>query len=380
MHDVFKTAQILIDHAQATHPGEIAIVAYYGSHARGTASPSSDLDLYYIPDPGKACALCTQFILDGLPYDFWPVSWTFLEEIAEGRSQRPWSVAAALLGYAIPLYHRSPEDLARLNALKSQLETLTRPEKRQIMIGRALAAFKETAFFLEEIRSAAARDDRANLRWSGPRFINSVANCLGLVNQRYYSQGWGANWAEVLALPLKPAGLDQHARAILLPAEPGRVIRHAEILTEGLREILYRAQTSEAEPRSAQEVLKDFYFFVLEYRNKILSACRRGDEIAALYAAFHFQEVVIGEMNRIKAGFFGDDFNRWPELSTGYLQAGFPDLLPVASRGDLEELTRLVQLFDDRMRDFLQRHTIDLGIVENQEALRRFLQARDPVD
>lgn len=377
--DVFGTARILVDHALAAHPGEIAIVAYYGSYARGSASPTSDLDLYYVPDPGKARTLCTQFILDDLPYDFWPVSWSMLEEISQARSRRPWSVAAALLAWAVPLYHRSPQDLARFEELKAQLQALTEPEARPTMIGRALAAFQETLFFLEEIRFAAALYDDAGLRWTAPRFVNSVANCLGLLNQTCFTRGWGANWPEVLALPLKPAGLEDHARAILLPADPARVPHHAETLATGLRELLHQAQSAVAPPLSPQETLKDFYYFVFEYRNKILSACRRGDRMAALYAAFHVQEVVVGEMNRIEAGFFGDPVNRWSELSAGYLKAGFPDLLPAASRGDLEELARLVQRLDDQMRDYLESHAIDLGIVEDQEALRRFLGARDPI-
>ncbi len=379
MPDVFRTAEILISHALETHPGEIAIVAYYGSYARNTASASSDLDLYYIPDPGKALNLSCQFILEGLPYDFWPVSWTFLEEIASAKSRRPWAVAAPLLAYAKPLYHRSQEDLDRFIALKAQLQELTRPEKRGTMIGRALDAFKNLLLNLEHMRLAAAGDDHPGLRWFALRFVNSAANCLGLVNQTYFSKGWGANWPQVLDLPLKPAGFSDRVEAILLSAQPRHALEQAESLARELRETLYQAQTSEVEPLAAQEALKDFYYFVFEYKNKILSACRRGDQMAALYAAFHFQEVLVGVMNQVEKGFYGGDFNRLDELVTGYRSAGFPDLIPAASRGDLEELAQLVQVLDQKMQEYLQDRAIDLNIIPDEEALRRFLQTRDPV-
>ena len=148
MSDVFKIAEILISHAVRAHKDEVAIIAYYGSHARGLASPTSDLDIFYIPDEGKAGSLCSQFIIDGLPYDFWPVSWKFAEDIANARSERPWAVAASLIADAKVLYHRSQQDLTRFNALKARIAELTRPESRRIMVERALDEFKNTLFQL----------------------------------------------------------------------------------------------------------------------------------------------------------------------------------------------------------------------------------------
>ncbi|MDP2857526.1 MAG: nucleotidyltransferase domain-containing protein, partial [Bacillota bacterium] len=85
MHNVFDVASILVSHAVKSHGQDIAIIAYYGSHATGRASPSSDLDMFYIPDEDKASTLGSQFVLDGLPYDFWPVSWQLAERIADAR-------------------------------------------------------------------------------------------------------------------------------------------------------------------------------------------------------------------------------------------------------------------------------------------------------
>jgi len=136
MPDVFKIAEILVSHAVRAHKDEVAIIAYCGSYAKGTASPTSDLDVYYIPDEGKAKSLSSQFIIDGLPYDFWAVPWKFAEDIANARSRRPWAVAASLIADTKVLYHRSQEDLDRFNALKARIKELTRPESRKIMVER----------------------------------------------------------------------------------------------------------------------------------------------------------------------------------------------------------------------------------------------------
>jgi lysophospholipase L1-like esterase len=86
--DVSRIADILVAHAQRVHLGETGIIVYYGSHAKGPASLTSDLDILYIPDEVKARSLCTQCILDGLPYFFWPVSWRMAHDIATASSHR----------------------------------------------------------------------------------------------------------------------------------------------------------------------------------------------------------------------------------------------------------------------------------------------------
>ena len=379
MSDVFKIAEILVSHAVRAHKDEVAIIAYYGSYAKGTASPTSDLDVYYIPDEGKAESLSSQFIIDGLPYDFWPVSWELAEDIANLRSRRPWAVAASLIADAQVLYHRSQEDLDRLNALKARIKELTRPESRKIMVERALDEFKNTLFQLGQMRFAMADDDVAGMRWAGRKFVNSAVNCLALVNQTYFTKGWGANWSRILKMPQKPDGLEEMIREIITPQDTDSMLEEADKLAKEVRRILLAAQASISEPVDARNVFKDFYFYIFEYKNKVLSACERKDVIAAGFAAFHLQEEICQCMNKVEDGFYGTDFNLLGEYTKAYEKAGFPDLLESASRGDLEELAKRVRRLDEKAIEWFRSHSIELNILESEEELHRFLNQRDPV-
>jgi hypothetical protein len=342
------------------------------------ASPTSDLDIFYIPDEGKAGSLCSQFIIDGLPYDFWPVSWRLAEDIANARGERPWAVAASLIADAEVLYHRSQRDLDRFCALKARITELTRPESRKMMVERALDEFRNTLFQLGQMRFAAAGDDVAGMRWAGRKFVNSAISCLALVNQTYFSEGWGANLSQVLALPQKPDDLEDLIRAIIVPRDTGRSLSEADRLAKEVRSILRTAQASLAESAEAQDVFADFYFFVFEYKHKVLSACERRDAVAAGYAAFQLQEQICLLMNKVENGFYGADFNLLGEYIGGYEKTGFPDLLESASRGDLVELARQVQRLDERVREWFGSHSIELNILASEAELRRFLNQRDP--
>ncbi len=85
MADVFEIADVLVAHALRAHGDEIAIIACCGFYAKGVASPTSDLDIYYVPDEGKATPLSSQLVLEGLPYDFWPVLTMCLLRVMVGK-------------------------------------------------------------------------------------------------------------------------------------------------------------------------------------------------------------------------------------------------------------------------------------------------------
>jgi len=378
MADVFKIAEILVSHAVRAHKDEIALIVYYGSYAKGTASPTSDLDIYYVPDDGKAGSLSSQFIIGGLPYDFWGVPWRMLESIVNG-SGRPWAVAASLVADTKVLYHRSQADLERFNGLKARVAELTQPQSRGIMVGRALEAFKTTLFQLGQMRLAVVEKDGAGMRWAGRKLVHSAINCLALLNQTYFSKGWGANMAEVLAMAQRPADLEGIIHAILMAQDTEQVLAAADRLAQEVRRMLRAAQASVAEPAIAQQVFKDFYFYVFEYMNKVLSACERGDVTAAGSAAFHMQEQICQLMHAVDSGFYGTDFNLLGEYIGGYHEAGFPDLLEPATQGDLETLAQRVRQLDEKAKEWFERHAIPLNILQSEEELRHFLNQRDPV-
>ena len=377
MADVFAVAEMLVAHARRFYGDEVGIVVYYGSHARGTASPTSDLDLYFVPDSRRAYPLGTQFVLDGLPYDFWPVSWTMIEEIAQARGERPFSVAAALVGQARLLYARSPADQARFEQAQADLAGLLGEEKRPFMHQRALAAFKQVAFEGTQLQRAVAGGDAASVEWSRWQLVNAAANSLALAAQRYFSKGWGANLPEVLALPNAPAGWQELVGGVL-NAPKDTVLAFAEGLVAGVRQVLLAGQREVGERETAVSLFQDFYFFVFEYKNKVLAACQRGDAMTARYAAAQLQQEISAMLNKVDAGFLGEPFNLLGEYGVGYETAEFPDLLAVAARGDLVVLAERVQQLDNQMQVWLTAQGVALNVLADAEVLQRFLLQRLP--
>lgn len=382
MDYVFRIADILVSHAVQVHGDEIALIVYHGSYARGTATSTSDLDLYYVPDDGKAETLSTTFVIGGLPYEFECLSWKVLENIANAKSRNHWAVAASMIADAKVLYCRSDADLERFNALKARIAELTRPESRAYMIERGLEEFKTTLFQLSQMRLAVAHNDMPGLHWAGWQFICCAVNCLALVNQTYFSKGWGANIPQILALRQRPADLEMLMNGILQPqspdqAAPNPVMEQADQLALQVRKTLLAAQASLAEPAEAKAAFVDFYFDVHEYKTKVLSACERGDRLAASAAAFALQQLICVLMNKVDKGFFGTDFNLLGEYLDGYQEAGFPDLTLFAAQGDLPALARQVQRLDETAKEWFASRSVELNILESEAALYELLNRRE---
>ena len=131
MHKVdgLEVARILVDRVKRQYADDIAIVAYYGSYAHGTARHNSDLDIFFIPATPQGAAASFQFILDGIGYDFWPISWERAERIASFEEAIVSVIADSKL-----LYSRSDADLDRFDKLKNQICSLRQPSNRATML------------------------------------------------------------------------------------------------------------------------------------------------------------------------------------------------------------------------------------------------------
>ena len=241
MVDVFKLADAFIEHVLKTHRDQVALIGYYGSYATGTATPQSDLDLIYVPDNMESTQnLYNSFVIDGRPYEFWPISWERLERIA--KAQEHWPVSAGLLMNLKILHHRSEEDLDRIKALKTITLELQTPEKKTEMVEKALNGFTLVLNNLGKLRLEVKKGHLTGVRWSGWEVVTSCVECLALANQTYFNKGWGSNYEELLKLKERPRELDEYIVDITTSDDPSEVLRISEQLAYETREIILESQ------------------------------------------------------------------------------------------------------------------------------------------
>ena len=147
--------------------------------------------------------LARTFLLEGVGYDLFPMSWQRLEAIAKlEQSHQP------LVGDVQVLYADSPEDLEKLEAVRRQLrDNLADPVFR----GRAAKA----RFVRACSRLPLANDDLKTARLKAGGLLMDVAEVFAFGQGEYYHYGLKRQFPDLLALSDLPEGLEKDYLAVL---------------------------------------------------------------------------------------------------------------------------------------------------------------------
>lgn len=166
---------------------DISIVALYGSYINGTANPKSDIDCYFIPKTERAYQFATDFILCGIGYDIFPISWERAGNIADLKE-----VLLPLIGDAWILYYNTEEDLARFKALQSKLESNLASRK----ITTSIAAEKITVAW-QVYQHMLSDGNFSFIRKNAGYLIMTLADAVAIYNHTYYHYGLKKQFADL---------------------------------------------------------------------------------------------------------------------------------------------------------------------------------------
>jgi len=369
MVDVFEVADLLVSQAVANYGDEVDLIAYYGSQARGEAQSGSDLDFFYTPAEGKNPLIGRTFLLNELLFDFWALRWETLEGFATGTT-RGWAFAPALVRQATPLYVRSPDQADRLAALQHQSLALEAPEYRSAMISRAQETFSRVLEQLGSLRLAAqgSRTDVCSAAW---KLLGSIWECLALSNQVTFERGFHRALAETERFAKRPPELDRLLNIISTSPDVNQVLQAADELVTGVYHTLRDSEPARPASVSIREQFAEVYPEMKDIVRKLLTACEAGDRVAASLEAHSLQDHITSMLADTQSGVAQRRLALRKEQST-YDQAGFPDLMAL-SFGPLDVLADAARLFDERLRDWLGKHGVDLCEFATLEELRSTL-------
>lgn len=371
MLDVFQIANAWVSQVQKAYAQDVAIVAYYGSYALGTASERSDLDLYYIPETEKAAALYRSFIVNGVPFEFWPVSWALAEKIASGKHR--WSVAPSILVNAHVLYARSEADLTRFDALKAQIMHLQKPENKSVLVAQAWDVFQTASFHLETLRRACACQDVLGARWIGCQLVNAVLDCLALVNQTFFVRDWTSDFESIRHLHHKPAQTIELIEVITTSKNVVQIQLNAEDLLMLTRDILVCEQCENKKSVSLAEALGGYYAAIQEYTNKINSACEQRNLIKAGYWASQMQTELALMLAQVNTHTGWSRVNFYSEYGAYLNSLGWPNLAQAIETQDFEYIAKQARGFAKKAEYYLIAHSVPLNEFKTLEEAEAYL-------
>ena len=260
------------------YAGKVALVCLYGSHINGTADERSDVDCYFVPKTEEGVALARTFLLEGVGYDLFPMSWQRLEAIARlEQSHQP------LVGDVQVLYADSPADLEKLEAVRRQLrDNLADPVFRQ---RAAKARFARACSRLPQ-----ANDDLKTARLKAGGLLMDVAEVFAFGQGEYYHYGLKRQFPDLLALPQLPEGLEKDYLAVLKAKTSAEISCACQRLLEGCPwPVMQNQQPVAWGDRPAAAQLVGLYEEISSTFLKIYRCAEIGDPVLACLSAVCLQ-------------------------------------------------------------------------------------------
>ena len=264
--DLIKIAESLIAKIKKDYNGDVSIVHVHGSYFYKNTHELSDLDLYFVPKTERGFNLAKTFILNGIGFDYFALSWERLERIANHEEK-----LTALITDGEILYYHSEEDLERFNRLKEKADKNT-------------ADFDKGKEILKDIYSdyfkIAECKSLTEARKVVIETIYNLSFLLAEINGAPIKRGRRNLKNEILSMRLVPKDFENLYDRLFL-----------EKNTDNIKNLLYALirNTEKLFPQDNHGTLTDnfsgFYEEMVQCYNKIFHACDTGDIYTPLFSA-----------------------------------------------------------------------------------------------
>jgi hypothetical protein len=342
--NVMKAAELLIDKIKKDYKDDIAIVVIMGSHLYQATHAKSDLDLYFIPKTDRGYKLGTVFIIDGIGFDFWPISWDRISRIASHDER-----IGAIITEGQVIYHGNQEDLDQFNQYKAKALDVSNIGH---FIWKAKEKMKSSYATYYEFERAVTLSE---VRLSGIKLIYHITEALSLLNRVTIKRGRGKLLKEILEMPIVPKDFENQYHILFNSKDIHSIKTSLSSMFENTQNLINRIESNHLQGTFKDEA-QGFYEELINYYNKIERAYQIGDHQTALFAA--------AEINIELYGILG---NRGVDLSQ------LPDLMAAYDKIDLKKLYDISKVHQHALVEIIRHEGVNIREFSDFDALEQYL-------
>ena len=281
--------QWAVDKVQREYHEDVSLLLMYGSYENGTANPLSDVDMYFIPKTEGAQELSTTFIIEGVGYDLFPMSWSRVKDIADFNDY-----LTPCLGNVKILYCNSPEDRERFEKLQARLQANLADKK--FMLTKACQRLEEAVRLYGQLVFA---DDLGQARTLSGYVAMFLAEAVAYTNQTYFARGLKTQLEDLKGMAALPRDFIFLYEGVAKANSTQELRGICQQMITNTKELI----EAEQEPTSAREsnpdysALANWYQELVSTWNKIKVACATGNTVLAYLSGTCLQR----ELDRIAA-------------------------------------------------------------------------------
>lgn len=330
MEELMRVAEEFIHKIKRDYPNDVACVVIMGSVAFNQTHKRSDLDLFFIPKTDRGYNLGKTFIVDGIGFDLWPISWERLERIASYEER----ITSIILDGKV-IYYSSKDDLDGYENLRKKAADTS---NKSLFISQAEELFSE---IYKEFYKLSSSDNLMEARKRSITLLNLISNIIALLNSTVIRRGRGRLKDEILGMENHPGSYEEVFN-LTFRSEDTSVLKakYLKLINEVEKMLLLDKEKMKRKNRDLCE-LEGFYEELINSYNKIYYNCEEGNPYTPLFAAVEI-------------------YVEWEDAfhDTGITLESLPDLISAYKIDNLEELSELAKKHQFMLEKLLDDNSI----------------------
>lgn len=330
---------------------DILLLVSYGINSN--PSGNAGIRLYFISKNEKGRRLSTQFIIEGVSYDVFPMSWERL--IANAAMDSPQGY---LLLDTEVIYCADEEALNKFEDLKNSLKIVLSGEYDMALLNKAYEYFNETYIYLYNMEKY--RECISSVKLESAKLLNKIANALAFANNTYYKNGNGATLRDSLKLERIPKEYKDLVEEIVFSNSSKEIHSKSVRLVENTRELLLNIKREKKQPELFETLFEGYY----EELKKSINKCKYALNEEAYYEVFelfaYMQEEVGQFIGKVYEGIWYDDRNAFIEYKQYFNNVFEGGLLELLCNKNHEEILMAIDEFEENLISLIKKNHIEL--------------------
>ena len=282
MNNNEKIIEIILDIVKNKFKNDVSLVCCYGSYANGTADEKSDVDFYFVPKTEKAWELANTFIVNGIGYDFWGISWERLEKIANFDDK-----FVSLLDGAKVLYSSSAEDEKRFNELKQHIEKIINsPLSADTLLKAHQHIIEAEKYYFSLISNNNSKSKKLN----AGKILLTISDALCLMNNSFLKYGIKKHNEEISNLKNLPEQFSYFYRSIINAKKNDDIEKLCLIIILSAKKLYEDLNKNNESKKELEKCLRGLYEEISSSWNKLYKACDDKNPELAFLAGVNLQD------------------------------------------------------------------------------------------
>jgi hypothetical protein len=299
---------------------------------------------FFFPATDKAYELAKAFIIDGVGYDLFPMSWERIERMTELDEDN-----ASCVGDAEILYYRTKQDRERFLELQNRLkEHLNDP---QFTLKKAL---EKVNVAMELYQTMMFEDELYKVRKAAGHILNYLLNAVAYINGTYFRSGYMNARQDLLEMNDIPENLLQLQEGIIKADTTDEIKQLCHELISSVRRY-YTSKKGKSEKRWIDQNyanLADWYQELSNAWREVYHWCDLGDPVNAFMRGCFLQS----ELDIVAEEFGLDEF----------------DLLGSFSSDDLAAYRKQAEKLEKEIISIIEKNGVS---IESYDTVNDFLNA-----